>query len=143
MKSRRSIDAIAIEQRHRRHAIFRAHRNQSFGQRGAFEKTESGSGVEFYIHKLWACHSERSEESLLYPYSFGLIGIPRYARNDRTKSINQNSPPQTISPNLNLDRRATASARPDRHEFPSPTHRASRIARSTIRRFCAMDRQRL
>src|SRR5438270_13055838 len=54
MKARCAVYTIAVEQSHRRHAIVGTHGNQSFGQRGAFEKTESRSGMEFYVHKLLA-----------------------------------------------------------------------------------------
>src|SRR5690348_10838223 len=52
MKPRCPVYTIAIEQRHRRHAVVRAHGHKSFGQGSAFEKAESRSGMEFYIHVL-------------------------------------------------------------------------------------------
>src|SRR5579885_986349 len=37
------------------------------------------------------CHSERSEESLLSPNVFGLVGIPHFVRNDRKQNYCTNS----------------------------------------------------
>src|SRR5579862_238738 len=51
IETRRAIDAIAIEQSHGRHVVFGTCGDQVFGQSGAFEKTESGTGVEFNIHR--------------------------------------------------------------------------------------------
>src|ERR1700722_15934057 len=50
MKTRRTIDAVAIEQRHRRHIQIGAGCDQIFRQRSAFKKTESGTAVKFDIH---------------------------------------------------------------------------------------------
>jgi len=33
------------------------------------------------------CHSERSEESLLFPCIVGSVGIPRFARNDKAEGL--------------------------------------------------------
>jgi hypothetical protein len=43
MKPRRTINSIAIEQRHRRHLQFNARGNQLFRHRSAFQKTKSRS----------------------------------------------------------------------------------------------------
>src|SRR5579862_4231346 len=51
IETRRAIDAIAIEQSHGRHVVFGTCGDQVFGQSGAFEKAESGSGVELDIHR--------------------------------------------------------------------------------------------
>ena len=52
MKAWRSIDAVTVEQRHGRHAQLCAHSRQFLGQGGAFEKAESGAGMELDVH--WA-----------------------------------------------------------------------------------------
>ena len=49
MKARRAIDAIAIEQRHRRHLVLCADLGQLLGNRSPFEKAESGTGVKFDV----------------------------------------------------------------------------------------------
>jgi hypothetical protein len=51
VKTRRSIDAITIKQRHRRHVQIGAGRDQVLGQRSAFEKAESGAGMKLDVHK--------------------------------------------------------------------------------------------
>src|SRR5689334_17609826 len=50
MKTWRTINAIAIEQSHGRHSVIGTSRDESFGQRSAFQKTECRAGVEFYVH---------------------------------------------------------------------------------------------
>src|ERR1700687_2479369 len=50
VKARRSVEAVAVEQCHRRHLKFGAARHQHFRQRSTFEKTEGGAGMEFHIH---------------------------------------------------------------------------------------------
>src|SRR5437868_10828023 len=50
MKSRCSVNAIAVEQRHRLHAVVGTHSNEGFRQGSAFEKAEGRSGMEFYVH---------------------------------------------------------------------------------------------
>jgi hypothetical protein len=50
MKTRRTIQTIAIEQGHGWHAQLGATNHQFFGQRSAFQKTEGGAGMEFNVH---------------------------------------------------------------------------------------------
>ena len=50
MKARRSIQPVAIEQRHCRKLNLRGAPRQSFGKGSAFEKAESRSRVEFDVH---------------------------------------------------------------------------------------------
>ena len=51
VKARRAIDAVAVRQPHRRHAVAGAGGDQVFRKRSAFQKTESGAGVEFGVHE--------------------------------------------------------------------------------------------
>ena len=51
MKTRRAVDAVAIEQRERRIAERRRAVDERFGQRGAVEKGKRGRGVEFDVHR--------------------------------------------------------------------------------------------
>jgi hypothetical protein len=53
VEARRTVDAVAVEQRHGRHVQVGAHGDQILGQRGAFEKTESRAGMEFDEHRPW------------------------------------------------------------------------------------------
>ena len=53
MKPRRAVDAVAIEQRHRRHLQLDRALDQLLRLRGCFEKAESAGSVEFDIA---TCH---------------------------------------------------------------------------------------
>jgi hypothetical protein len=50
MESRRSVNAITIEQRHGGHMKGGAGRNQVLRQSSAFEKAESGTRVKLDVH---------------------------------------------------------------------------------------------
>ena len=41
MKARRAVDAVAVEQRHGRHAVFRAQAGQFFGQEAPSRKLKA------------------------------------------------------------------------------------------------------
>ena len=49
MKAWRTVDTVAIEQGDSRHAQLRSGFRQFLGERGAFEKTEGRSGMEFNV----------------------------------------------------------------------------------------------
>jgi hypothetical protein len=49
MNPRRTVDAVAIEQRERRVAEFRRALDERFGQRGALKKAEGGRSVELDV----------------------------------------------------------------------------------------------
>ena len=51
VKARRTVDAIPVQQRHRRHIQLRAACHQQLRQRCAFEKTECRAGMKFYVHR--------------------------------------------------------------------------------------------
>src|SRR5713226_5691659 len=53
IKTRRAIDAVAVEQCHGRHVQVRACGDQVLGQSSAFEKAESRTGMEFNEHRPW------------------------------------------------------------------------------------------
>jgi hypothetical protein len=44
-----AVDAVAIDERHRRVAQLRRTIDERFGQRGSLEKAEGGRGVEFDV----------------------------------------------------------------------------------------------
>ena len=47
MKSRRTVDTVAVEQCHGRHLELGTHVHKFLGSRGSFEKAEGGAGVKF------------------------------------------------------------------------------------------------
>ena len=49
VEARRTIDSMTIEEGHGREAALGAGGNENFGQGSAFQKTESGAGVEFDV----------------------------------------------------------------------------------------------
>lgn len=51
VKARGAIDAVGIEQRHGGHLEVLAYSDEFLGQGRAFEKAESGAGVEFDVHQ--------------------------------------------------------------------------------------------
>jgi len=51
MKTRRAIDSVAIEQRHRRHLVLGTYLGQFLRNRSSFEEAESRTGVEFNVHE--------------------------------------------------------------------------------------------
>ena len=53
IKTRRAIDAVAVEQRHGWHTQLVAPGDQVLGQGGAFEKTKGRAGMEFDEHRPW------------------------------------------------------------------------------------------
>ena len=50
VKARGAVDAVAVEERHRRHVQLRAQGGQLLRQRSALEKAEGGPGMEFDVH---------------------------------------------------------------------------------------------
>src|SRR5438477_3758779 len=47
MEARRAVDAVAIEEGHGGHSVFRAGAGEFFGQGSAIEEAERGAGMEF------------------------------------------------------------------------------------------------
>ena len=60
VKARRSIKAVAIEQRHCRKLDLRGARRQSFGKGSAFEEAESRASVEFDVHQSYTPRTNHS-----------------------------------------------------------------------------------
>jgi hypothetical protein len=50
VKSRRTVDTVGIEQRHRRVVERRGALDERFGQRSALQKAECRSGVKLDVH---------------------------------------------------------------------------------------------
>src|SRR5207237_6385854 len=50
IKSRRAVNAVAVEKGHCRHRVFRACANKFFGQGSAIEEAECGACMKFDIH---------------------------------------------------------------------------------------------
>src|SRR6516162_1027815 len=55
VKARGAIDAVAVHQRHRRHAELGAGPDELLGNGSAFEKTEAGAGVELDVALSHSC----------------------------------------------------------------------------------------
>ena len=75
IKSWCAIEAIAIEQRHGRHAERGAGARQFFGRRSTFEKTESGAGMQFDIHQSYDSHAQT-----IFPAA-------RHRKNGRSRAV--------------------------------------------------------
>ena len=52
MEAGGAVDAVGVEQRHRRHLEVLAHAYQFLGQGSAFEEAECGTGVKFDVHQV-------------------------------------------------------------------------------------------
>src|SRR5437660_1427264 len=53
MESRSAIYAVAVEEGHSLHSLFRTDAGQFFRDGGAFEKTESGARMKFGVHQSY------------------------------------------------------------------------------------------
>ena len=71
VKTRRAVDAVAIEQRERRIAERRGAVDQRFGQRGAVEKRKGGGSVQFDIHGAHV-----ADALVVNPFDKPSVGIP-------------------------------------------------------------------
>src|SRR5437660_1418662 len=108
VEARRSVETIAVEQRHGRHAQFRAARDQALRQGRSFEKAESRAGVEFNVHRaIWS-----SDHRVILNYCFS--NHPMARSPDHPISFSHNFLPTPIArrPNHELSDRARSLSSP-------------------------------
>src|SRR5258705_101991 len=91
VKTRRAINAVAIQQRHRWHLQFGAARYQAFGQGRPFEEAERGTRMKLYVHRvIWS-----SDHRMIFPNS----NHPMARSPDRPIHLSHSSP-RSSTPHL-------------------------------------------